>query len=483
MMTDSLPVWDQEGYGDVVDVKSSFGVIDVKFANGDVIEVSIPELGVDSTTTFKVDSEAGALIAETAEGPREIDWMVIRAKDDPAFAREIRERDAEEARRVGRRLRAVRERRGLSQKDVAKSLGMKAPQLAKIETGEQDLRLSTLRSVLRILGASFGDIAGPDAPELSLTELAKAVDAPEELLQTVAQKVHPRDVAAQIARGFKWDLAGVLAGAPQSPPLGVQVAFAAVNENDRRPSPVERLARTVSEISTMAAEDMEVTLPADAPTLRDDLLRGEKRQITLEDLLRWSWEHGIVVLPMVGGPGFQAAAWYVDQRPVIVLRLKNDFIAQWLFALAHEIGHLVLGHVTANSGVIEISEPGKVLDDDREDAANDFAKDLIVPGSETLFAEIRRRTPGGVEEQRHTFKGNMEDVAREEGLDTALLGFLAAFAMKDVARNTDRWGSAVNIAKNKPPGRPPVREAYVRHVDLDRLNAADAALIDAVVLE
>jgi transcriptional regulator with XRE-family HTH domain len=479
-MTDLPPTWEQEGYSDVANVKSSLGVIDVEFANGDVVEVSIPELGLDSTTTFEVDSETGALIAKTSEGSREIDWMVLRAITDPAFAREVRERDAEEARRVGRRLRVLRERRGLSQKDVAKSLGMKAPQLAKIETGEQDLRLSTLRSVLRILGASFGDIAGPDAPELSLAELAKAVDTSEDLLQAVAQKVQPRDVAAQIARAFKWDLAGVLAGAPQSPPLGVRVAFAAVNEQDRRPSPVERLARTISEISVVAADTKEVNLPADALMLRDALLRGEDRQITFEDLLRWSWDNGIVVLPMVGGPGFQAAAWYVDQHPVIVLRLRNDFIAQWLFALAHEIGHLVLGHVTANSGVIEISEPGKVADDDREDAANDFAKKLLVPESDALFAEIRRRTPGGVDEQRHTFKGNMEAVAKENGLDTARLG---AFAMREVARPKDRWGSAVNIAKNKPPGRPPVRETYLRHVNLAQLDAADAALIDAVVLE
>jgi transcriptional regulator with XRE-family HTH domain len=484
-MTNSVPPWDQEGYGDVVGVKTSLGVIDVEFANGDVVEVSVPELGLDGTTTFVVDPEAATLIAETPGGSREIDWMVIRAISDPAFAREIRARDAEEARRVGRRLRSLRERRGLSQKDVAKSLGMKAPQLAKIERGEQDLRLSTLRSVLRILGATFNDIAGPDVPELSLEELATTVDAPEDLLRTIAKRVRdPQGVPAQIARAFKWDLDGVLAGSPESPPLGIQVAFAAVRESHRRPSAVERLARTISEISVAAADPVQAgVLPREASDLRDAVLGDDAEQITLESLLRWTWDQGIVVVPMASGPGFQAAAWYVEERPVIVLRLRNDFSAQWLFTLAHEIGHLVLGHVGTDSARVEITEPGKVADDDQEDAANTFAKSLLAPDSEALFAEIRRRTPGSIDDQRHAYKGNMEAVAGEAGLDTALLGFLAAFAMKDVARGTDRWGSAVNIAKDKPSGRSPTRDAYLGHVDLDRLDPADSDLIEAVVLE
>jgi transcriptional regulator with XRE-family HTH domain len=476
--------WDREGYGDIIGVTGSLGVIDVEFADGDVVEVSVPELGLDATTTFVVDPEAATLVAETPGGRREIDWMVIRAISDPAFAREIRERDAEEARRVGRRLRSLRERRGYSQKDVARRLDMKPPQLAKIENGEQDLRLSTVGSLLRVLGATFNDIAGPDVPELSLEELAAAVDAPEDLLKAIARKADdPRDVPARIARAFRWDLAGVLAGSPESPPLGVEVAFAAVHERDRRPSPVERLARTISEISVAAAAAVRPDLPPDASRLREELLGDSEGQVTLEALLRWSWEHGIVVVPMASGPGFQAAAWYVRERPVTVLRLRHDFAAQWLFTLAHEIGHLVMGHVGPDSAVVEITEPGKVAGDDQEDAANAFAKDLLAPDSEALFAEIRRRTPGSVDEQRHTYKGNMEAVAGEAGIDTALLGFLAAFVLRDVARSQDRWGSAVNIAKHQPPGRPAARNAYLGRVDLDKTDGADNALIEAVVLE
>lgn len=481
-MSNSSPIWEQEGYGDVVGVEGSLGVIDVEFANGDVIEVSVPELGLDATTTFEVDRESGTLIAKGPEGPREIDWMVIRAITDPAFAREIRERDAEEAKRVGRRLRSLRERRGLSQKDVAKSLGMKAPQLAKIESGEQDLRLSTLRSVLRILGATFNDIAGPDAPELSLEELAARTGTPAVLLRVIAQKVGPREAPAQIARGFKWNLAEVLGGVAP-PELGISLAFAANRKSDRRPSPVQRLARSVSEISVASAADTAVDLPADAGALRKLVLGGENREITLEDLLRFSWGAGIVVVPMAAGPGFQAVAWYVAQRPVVVLRLTRSYSAQWLFTLAHEIGHLVLGHVKANSGLVDVDEPGKVADDAAEEEANRFAKDLLAPGSDKLFEEIRQRMPPSVTAQKKAFKGAMTSVAAKAKIDPALFGFLAAYAMRDIAEEVDRWGSATNIAKKKPHGRISARKTYLDHVDLDRINKADSALIEAVVLE
>jgi transcriptional regulator with XRE-family HTH domain len=480
-MSEPIHRWDQEGYGDVVGVKCSFGVVDIEFANREVVEVSIPELGFDATTAFDFDRDSGTLVAKTSEGDREIDWMVVRALTDPDFAREIRERDAEEARRVGRRLRSLREYRGLTQKDVARSLGMKAPQLAKIEGGTQDLRLSTVRSALRILGAGFNDIAGPEAPELSLKELTDRTGAPIQLLRAVAQTVGPREAPDQIARGFKWNLREILGGAAPSA-LGISLAFAANREDDRRPSPVQRLARSVSEISVEAAAKAAVELPVDASATRAAVLNGEEREITLDDLLRFCWTSGIAVVPMAAGPGFEAVAWYVARRPTIVLRLTKSYSAQWLFTLAHEIGHVILGHVEADSGLVDVDEPGKVAGNVDEDEANKFAKDLLAPGSEELFEEIRRQMPASTTEQKKAFKGAMVGVAERAMIDPALFGFLAAYAMTDVAEVVDRWGSATNIAKKRPYGRRTVQTAYREHVDLERMEDADRALIEAVVL-
>ena len=74
-------------------------------------------------------------------GERELDWMVVRSAADQAFAQDLRERDAEEARRDRPAPRALRENRGMSQKAVAGLVDMSSPQLAKLEQGETDMRI------------------------------------------------------------------------------------------------------------------------------------------------------------------------------------------------------------------------------------------------------------------------------------------------------------------------------------------------------
>lgn len=165
--SDSAP-WMQPGYGDVESAARHGELIEVVFANGDVVRVDPMALCVTNAFRVSVAEGGAAVLVTTLAGEREIDWMVVRASADAAFAQELRERDAAEARRIGRRLRALRENQGVSQKAIAGVVGMSPPQLAKLEQGETDMRISTLRSLLRALGASFSDIAGPDAPEVSV---------------------------------------------------------------------------------------------------------------------------------------------------------------------------------------------------------------------------------------------------------------------------------------------------------------------------
>ena len=68
---------------------------------------------------------------------------------------------------------------------------MSPPQLAKIDKAESDLRISTLSAVLRALNADFGDIAGPDAPEVSMKAVrlnAQKSGAPSVALKALASR-------------------------------------------------------------------------------------------------------------------------------------------------------------------------------------------------------------------------------------------------------------------------------------------------------
>jgi transcriptional regulator with XRE-family HTH domain len=59
---------------------------------------------------------------------------------------------------IGNRIRALRESKGLLQKDLAKSAGLPIRTIGRIERGEVDVRLSTLTRIAKALGSSTKDL-------------------------------------------------------------------------------------------------------------------------------------------------------------------------------------------------------------------------------------------------------------------------------------------------------------------------------------
>lgn len=63
-----------------------------------------------------------------------------------------------DTRKIGEQLKELRELRGLKQKVVASSAGMKATMLCNIEKGDKDPKFSTVERILEALGANFSDL-------------------------------------------------------------------------------------------------------------------------------------------------------------------------------------------------------------------------------------------------------------------------------------------------------------------------------------
>lgn len=474
--------WLVPGYGDIEAARRTDDHIELAFGNGDVVRFDPRTVGVDGDFAAEVAPGGAAVLLRTAHGDREIDWMVVRSASDPEFAQELREQDAEEARRVGRRLRALRENRGMSQKAVATVVGMSPPQLAKLEQGETDMRVSTLRSLLRALGASFADIAGPDAPEISVKELTKRaqqVGVPSDVLKRIATFVGPRQFAGVLSRAFHWDVREIRFGALQAP-----APTAALTLKRRRAAGIDSqallaLAEAVARQSALAYTGAPGVVPGDPQALRRAVV-GDGSEITLEALVDWCWKAGIVVVPMEAAGGFSAGAWIFGDQPVVVMKEAPDYKAYWLFALAHELGHLARGHVRAG-GLIDIESAWKEGQGDaQEDEANAYALDLLLPGHAEMLEEIRQRSQGPRENVLFKFKTMDAAVAR--GYNVPLVLLVAAFGLPDVARPGDRWGSANNEAKKEPSARAIVTERLARNLDLEALDPLDALLVRAVVL-
>ena len=473
--------WLEPGYGDVEAATRRDGLVEVAFGNGDVVQIDAATLGVTGEFAVDVAEGGAAVLIGTLDGEREIDWMVVRSAADPAFAEELRERDAEEARRIGRRLRALRENRGMSQKAVASVVGMASPQLAKLEQGATDMRISTLRSLLRALGASFADIAGPDAPEVSVKELTKRTQragVPVEVIKRIAAAVGPRELIDVVGRAFGWDPGSILADELSPPVLAVAPTLKRRSTTGEEGQALLALADSLARRSALAYSGRPGRVPEDPRALREAVI-DKGTEITLEALLRWCWAAGIVVVPMDAAGGFSAGAWLIGDQPVVVLKEAPDFKAYWLFALAHELGHLARGHV-ARGGLVDVEHAWDGQSDAQEEEANAYALDLLVPGHAEMLDEIRRRSEGPNANVKFKFKAI--DAAQARGYNVPLVLLVAAFGLPDVARPRDRWGSANNEAKLEGSARAVVAKEFARNIDLKQLDRLDALLAGAVAL-
>lgn len=475
--------WEQPGYSDIVGAARTGDGVAVSFQNGETVTVSPGLLGVPgSEFALETDAEDPTRLRATwADGARDVDWSVIRAATDESFASELRARDTEESHRFGRRIRALRENQNLAQKEVAKLANMAAPQLSKLEKGESDMRLSTLRSLLRAMDASFEDISAPDAAEFSgaaLGRLARGAKVHEAVVKLIAAHVAPAMVGATLGRAFGWSEAELNAGQLAVPALGVNVRFKA-STPDPEKSPLLPMAHVVSAISAAGVNGPVGEVPADPVELRRDLLGDGHGTVTLEMLLGWAWAHGIVVVPLMGPGGFYAAVWNVEERPAIVVKDSRTLVAFWLFDIAHELGHIACGHL-ADGGIVDVTAPTDPNTEDQlEREATGYALEVLLPGHETLIAEVHERAKG---DPRNKFKWVVKAIAEHANLSPSLLGVAAAHQLTDLARQQDRWGSAVALGEDDGSGREIAESYYRAHVPLAGMTDIDAGLIRSVVL-
>ena len=354
-------------------------------------------------------------------------------------------------------------------------------QLSKLEKGESDMRLSTLRSLLRAMDASFEDISGPGAAEYSgaaLGRMAKTAGIHETVIKLIAAHVAPAKIGATLGRAFGWSEAELNTGQLGVPAFAVDVRFKASSPEPEN-SPLLPMAHIVSAITAAGVDSPVGEVPADPAELRRELLGAGQGPVTLKMLLAWAWAHGIIVIPLMGTGGFQAAVWSVEKRPVIVVKESRALVAFWLFDIAHELGHIACGHL-ANGGIVDLTSPTKPdTQDALEREATDYALNLLLPGHETLIAEIHERAKS---DPRNKFKWVVKAIAEHANLSPSVLGVAAAYQLTDLAEPKDRWGSATNLGAADGSGRESAESYYRAHVPLAGMTEIDAGLIRSVVL-
>lgn len=121
--------------------------------------------------------------------------------------------------------------------------------------------------------------------------------------------------------------------------------------------------------------------PTSAQELRRAILQSS-RYVGMGELLSFCWAFGIPVLNVtvfpLGQKRMHAMTVRVAARYSILIGRESSFPAQIAYALAHEIAHILLQHVSDSTALLEMGDPlTSAQPDDEEAEADRFALALL----------------------------------------------------------------------------------------------------------
>lgn len=223
-------------------------------------------------------------------------------------------------------------------------------------------------------------------------------------------------------------------------------------------------------------------LPSSALELRALLIdSAANRWIGFGELLSLCYAFGIPVAHLTAFPagikGMAAMTTSVGSRGAIFTARKPVHPAQVAFFLAHELGHIALGHVRDGRSIVEALtlDPGEsddgVPDDDEEIAADRFAFELL-----TGRPELRVTGPSD--------KGNARELHQSAVATGDQLQIDPGLIILCYGRESGRWPLAMTALKQLPDFGSAVSTQINRglraQLDVEMLTFEDRAYLDAV---
>jgi hypothetical protein len=186
--------------------------------------------------------------------------------------------------------------------------------------------------------------------------------------------------AGYIAKRLGLDLKSLLA--EDEPPRfkpQPQIKFKQRPIKNNHPEIAQGLAHRLAEMVAYGTEVKFTPLPSDANQIREQILTLSPT-INLTVLLDYCWQQGIAVVHFHHFPQNTKKMDGMIQshlnRPVIVISANYKPSARLAFILAHELGHLALGHLT--EGILIDEEIDVDSPDEEEHLANQFAVNLLL---------------------------------------------------------------------------------------------------------
>lgn len=234
------------------------------------------------------------------------------------------------------------------------------------------------------------------------------------------------------------------------------------------------LGLAISKLALFGAKTPYSAPSTNPQDLRDEILAlSGKQYVDFEGVLKLCWAHGIPVLYLRDLPKsskrMTGMAVSIGGRPVIVLGFSSPQHSRQLFVLAHELGHILKGHLGAD-GVLIDEDMAEVTDslievssqrkDAEEKEADAFALSLIRNGHSKPLASVGRLSSGTALAAKAVVLG------RELGIDPGHL-------ILSYAKEHNDWARA-NQALGYSPSRTSaigvVEQYFLDGISLDELS-------------
>lgn len=288
------------------------------------------------------------------------------------------------------------------------------------------------------------------------------------------------ELALLLSRRLSLDAGALMRGVIQAKGAVQSVAFKhRVGASAESLRAVTYMASSLAQAIVSAMRTPYTPISDSLHLVHEEIRSAGHRSLGFDGLLQLCWSHGIPVIPLpnlpIGLRKMDGAALLVGNRPAIVLAKRKSSKAWLSFILAHEIGHITLGHLKPGSTIIDVSlqesstysaESGEDVD---ESSADEYALNIL--GGQPALEVTSKWSP----------TLSPVELAMKARVSGAELGLESGHLVLRHAFTTKRWVESVTALKFLSEDIDPqsaLLKALVSNLDI---SAVAADLQDLIV--
>lgn len=465
--------WDKNTYQRIENVILLKDSIEVLFENGDETKVSLKSVLPISFDEHKLEMDFNSyeVLLKNVEEIVAIPWSKIRVLTDLEYSRYMVDQAEEQAKEIGKKIKGLRERKGIKSNELAERSGLTAQTISRIERGHTDVSFATLKKMLAAMGLTLKELADYQleeqvSPERSLNYLLRRLSQAGIDSKFLLNRLIPKrmdldnlkgdlpplllnEIVTYIKTVYNWSNELIWSNEELSiDDNASKLAFykKPVNSNLYQIKAYSHYAYYISKLVLQSTNSLvKKDYPGDTNEFRK--LFKKSQIIDFESCLSLVWDLGICVMPLRDKGLFHGASWNIEGRHIIILKQTSNSQAKWLFDLLHELYHVFAHLDDANTSVIETEEISQATDQSavEEAEANSFAhKVLFDDSTESIVSKCLSLANYKIENLRNAV--NM--VSQEENIGADIIANYLAYRLS--LQNENWWSTANSLQVTNP---------------------------------